>query len=267
MMTDESTVVAEYTPEPRTATAYQSEADLEKEFIRMLEQQGYEYLPIHKEKDLIDNLRARLSELNDHNFTDTEWNYLFENVIANNNNGIIEKTRIIQDENGLCPQRLTCDNGESKNIKLIDKNNIHKNKLQVINQYEVSRDEGARHKNRYDVTILINGLPIVHIELKRRGVEIREAFNQIERYQRESFWANSGLYEYVQIFVISNGTETKYYANTTRWNITKNKDGERTVKNKTSKGFDFTSYWADANNKRISDIVDFTKHFFLNIPC
>ncbi|MGM9600515.1 MAG: type I restriction endonuclease subunit R, partial [Faecousia sp.] len=159
-------------------------------------------------------------------------------------------------------QVLKRDNGESKNITLIDKKNIHNNILQVINQYAVSTGEGATHDNRYDVTILVNGLPMIHVELKRRGVPIREAFNQIDRYQRDSFWAASGLYEFVQIFVISNGTNTKYYSNTTRFNHIKDSKAQKVKKEKTSNSFEFTSYWADANNCIIPDLIDFTKTFF-----
>ncbi|HOQ37068.1 MAG TPA: type I restriction endonuclease subunit R, partial [Acetivibrio sp.] len=148
----------------------------------------------------------------------------------------------------------------TKNIYLLDKKNIHNNRLQVINQYE---ETGGKHETRYDVTILVNGLPLVHVELKRRGVAIREAFNQIKRYQRDSFWASSGLFEYVQIFVISNGTHTKYYSNTTRnAHIEEQRNSERRRSKKTSNSFEFTSYWADANNKIIPDLVDFTKTFF-----
>ena len=154
------------------------------------------------------------------------------------------------------------DNGMTKNISLIDKKNIHNNCLQVINQYEVGTADGANRDNRYDVTILVNGLPLIHVELKRRGVAIREAFNQIKRYQRDSFWAGSGLFEYVQIFVISNGTHTKYYSNTTRSSHVKemNEAGRRRSK-KTSNSFEFTSFWADGNNKVIADLIDFTKTF------
>ncbi|NCB94621.1 MAG: type I restriction endonuclease subunit R, partial [Clostridia bacterium] len=157
-------------------------------------------------------------------------------------------------------QILHRDDGSTKNIYLIDKKNIHNNKLQVINQYEES--EGA-HDSRYDVTILVNGLPLVHTELKRRGVAIREAFNQIKRYQRESFWASSGLYEYIQIFIISNGTHTKYYSNTTRSSHIKESGSADSSKSskKTSNSFEFTSYWADGNNKTIADLTDFTKTF------
>ena len=257
--TNENTVVTEYRPVKSRSDAYQSEAELEKELIRMLCEQGYEYLPIHTEKELIDNLRQKLSELNNYVFTDSEWNRFFTGVIASPNSGIVEKTRMIQED---YIQLLTKDDGSSQNIRLIDKDNIHNNRLQVINQYVMGQGDGAKHDNRYDVTILINGLPIVHTELKRRGIAIREAFNQIDRYQRDSFWAGSGLFEYVQIFVISNGTNTKYYSNSTRWNAIKDAAAGKMKKNKTSNSFEFTSYWADANNKIIPDLVDFTKTFF-----
>lgn len=254
--TTESTVVTEYKSNSTRADAYQSEAELEKEFIRLLGEQSYEYLPIHKEADLIANLRKKLEELNDYVFTDSEWEQFFNNCIAGQNDGIVEKTRRIQDDH---IQVLHRDNGSTKNISLIDKTHIHNNKLQVINQYVVT--EGT-HDNRYDVTILVNGLPLVHIELKRRGVAIREAFNQINRYQRESFWAASGLFEYVQIFVISNGTNTKYYSNSTRFNAIKDANSGKVKKEKTSNSFEFTSFWADANNRIIPDLIDFTKTFF-----
>ena len=255
----ESTVVTEYKPQAKRSEAYQSEADLEKEFIRLLCELGYERLTIHKEADLITNLRAQLEKLNDYRFTDGEWKRFWNEVLANTNCGILEKTRLIQED---YVQVLRRDNGESKNIRLIDKNCIHNNSLQVINQYAVSAEEGAAHDNRYDVTVLVNGLPLIHIELKRRGVPIREAFNQIDRYQRDSFWASSGLYEFVQIFVISNGTNTKYYSNTTRFNHIKDAKSQKVRKSKTGNSFEFTSFWADANNRIIPDLVDFTKTFF-----
>ena len=254
--TTESTVVTEYKSNATRSDAYQSEAELEKELIRLLQEQSYEYLPIHKEVDLIVNLRKQLEQLNDYIFTDSEWDQFFNNCIAGKNEGIIEKTRRIQDDH---VQVLHRDNGSTKNISLIDKTHIHNNKLQVINQYVVT--EGM-HDNRYDVTILVNGLPLVHIELKRRGVAIREAFNQINRYERESFWASTGLFEYVQIFVISNGTNTKYYSNSTRYNAIKDATSGKVKKEKTSNSFEFTSYWADAKNNPIPDLVDFTKTFF-----
>ena len=255
----ESTVVTEYKPQAKRSEAYQSEAQLEKEFIRLLGELGYEYLHIHRDTDLVANLRRQLSKLNGYEFTDGEWQRFFSEVLANPNLGIAEKTRLIQEDH---VQVLKRDNGESKNITLIDKKNIHNNILQVINQYAVSTGEGAAHDNRYDVTILVNGLPMIHVELKRRGVPIREAFNQIDRYQRDSFWAASGLYEFVQIFVISNGTNTKYYSNTTRFNHIKDSKTQKVKKEKTSNSFEFTSYWADANNRIIPDLIDFTKTFF-----
>lgn len=255
----ESTVVTEYKPQSKRSEAYQSEADLEKEFIRLLCELGYERLTIHKEADLIANLRTQLEKLNNYRFTDGEWKRFWDEVLANTNSGILEKTRLIQED---YVQVLRRDNGESKNIQLIDKKCIHNNSLQVINQYAISTEEGAAHDNRYDVTVLVNGLPLIHIELKRQGVPIREAFNQIDRYQRDSFWASSGLYEFVQIFVISNGTNTKYYSNTTRFNHIKDAKAQKAKKSKTSNSFEFTSFWADANNRIIPDLVDFTKTFF-----
>ena len=253
----EYTVVSEYDHVATPAEAYQSEADLEKEFIRLLQEQGYEYLPIHTEADLISNLRSQLEKLNRYSFTDNEWEHFFNECIANKNDDIVAKTQKIQDD---YIQVLKRDTGESQNIKLIDKDNIHNNTLQVINQYV---EEGGNYDTRYDVTVLVNGLPLVHIELKRRGVQLKEAFNQINRYQRDSFWAGCGLYEYVQIFVISNGTNTKYYSNTTRANHLKEQEpGGRNKSKKTSNSFEFSSFWADSNNKVITDLLDFTKTFF-----
>lgn len=253
-----STVVAEYKSEGERSAAYQSEAALEREFIRQLQSQAYEYLDIHTNDDLVKNLRKQLSRLNNYEFTDSEWNRFFTECIANKNSGIEEKTFTIQED---YKKLLTRDNGIVKTIDLIDKENIHNNYLQVINQYET--DSGT-HSNRYDVTVLVNGLPLVHIELKRRGVDIREAFNQINRYNRESFWADSGLFEYVQLFVISNGTYTKYYSNTTRNQHIKEAGTLPAAKKgkKTSNSFEFTSWWADAGNKPITDFMDFAKTFF-----
>ena len=256
--TTENTVVTSYEPVKNRSDSYESEAALEREFISLLTQQGYEYLPIHQEADLIANLRRQLEELNGYSFTDGEWERFFSDAIANPNEHIVEKTRKIQED---FVQVLRRDDGTSKNISLIDKKNIHNNRLQVINQYEVSQAQGARHDDRYDVTILVNGLPLVHIELKRRGVAIREAFNQINRYQRDSFWAGCGLFEYVQIFVISNGTNTKYYSNSTRYNAIREAGG-KAGKQKTSHSFEFTSFWADAGNQVIPDLLDFTRTFF-----
>lgn len=253
----EYTVVSEYEHAVSTSEAYQSEAELEKEFIRLLGEQGYEYLPIHTEADLVSNLRTSLEKLNDYHFTDNEWEHFFNECIANKNDDIVAKTARIQED---YIQVLKRDNGESRNIYLIDKKNIHNNFVQVINQYV---EESGNYDTRYDVTILVNGLPLVHIELKRRGVQLKEAFNQINRYQRDSFWAGSGLYEYVQIFVISNGTNTKYYSNTTRANHLKEQEvGGRNKSRKTSNSFEFSSFWADSNNKVINDLLDFTKTFF-----
>ena len=252
----ESTVVTEYVKEDMPVYTYQSEADLEREFIKNLQNQGYEYLIIHNEKELIANLKDKLEKLNNIIFSENEWERFFKEKIANKNESIVEKTRTIQED---YIKNFTRDNGTLVNISLIDKKNIHNNFLQVINQYE---EENGNHNTRYDVSILVNGLPLIHIELKRRGVAIREAFNQINRYQRDSFWAGSGLFEYVQIFVISNGTNTKYYSNTTRARHIKEMSFNRRKVKKSSNSFEFTSYWADANNKAITDLVDFTKTFF-----
>lgn len=257
--TSKNTVVTEYDPVKARSDSYQSEGELEKEFIRLLCEQGYEYLPIHTEADLIANLRKKLEELNNYVFTDTEWDRFFTDALANPNEHIVEKTRKIQED---YVQVLKRDDAMTKNIMLIDKKQIHNNKLQVINQYAIGKEDGAKYDNRYDVTILVNGLPLIHIELKRRGVAIREAFNQINRYQRDSFWAGCGLFEYAQIFVISNGTNTKYYSNSTRFNAIKDANSTRKKKEKTSNSFEFTSFWADANNRTIPDLIDFTKTFF-----
>ena len=257
----ESTLVAEFVPDQKRERNYQTEAMLEDAFIRQLQQQGYEYLQIKDEKALITNLRHQLEKLNNHHFSDEDWEAFFRIHLANQNDGIVEKTNTIQND-FVKVATMTKTDGSSifRNIKLIDKDDIHRNCLQVINQYEV--DDGSR-PNRYDVTILVNGLPLVHVELKRRGVDLKEAFNQINRYQRDSFWAGCGLFEYVQLFVISNGTFTKYYSNTTR-NAHVKKTQELRAKNvqKTSGSFEFTSFWADEKNNPIYDLVDFTATFF-----
>ncbi|AQP48484.1 DEAD/DEAH box helicase [Tessaracoccus aquimaris] len=257
-VSDQSTVVAEHTPEP-SGSDYQSEAQLETELIALLRSQAYEYLPITSEAQLVANLRSQLEALNSITFSEAEWESFFAKRIAGRNDGIVEKTVRIQEDH---VQLLDRDDGTRKNIALIDKANIHNNRLQVINQYELGQGEGgATHANRYDVTVLVNGLPMVHIELKRRGVDIREAFNQIDRYQRDSFWAGSGLFEYVQLFVISNGTLTKYYSNTTRNQHLK--EGQAAgKKRRTSNSFEFTSWWADAQNRPIQDLPSFAKTFF-----
>jgi type I restriction enzyme R subunit len=253
-VSSESTVVAEYSDNERQATAYQSEAELERAFIALLKEQAYEYLPITSEEQLKGNLRQKLEELNKIKFTDGEWARFFLQSISGETDGILEKTRRIQED---YIQVLKLDSGDSRNIYLLDKQNIHNNMLQVINQYEA---EGSR-SNRYDVTVLVNGLPLVHIELKRRGIDIREAFNQINRYQRDSFWAGSGLFQYVQLFVISNGTYTKYYSNTVREQHIKESNGETRTK-RTSNSYEFTSWWADASNRPIYDLMAFGKTFF-----
>ena len=258
----ESTLVSEFKRDDKRERSYQSETALEATFIRQLQEQGYEYLPIVDEKSLIANLRSQLERLNDFKFSDSDWDLFFKMVLANQNDGIVEKTNTIQNDSVKVLSLV--DGGKDgvsfRNIRLIDKDDIHRNSLQVINQYVV--EDGAR-SNRYDVTILVNGLPLVHIELKKRGVDLKEAFNQINRYQRDSFWAASGLFEYVQLFVISNGTFTRYYSNTTR-NAHVKKTNELKARNSTKStgSFEFTSYWADEKNKVITDLVDFTSTFF-----
>lgn len=252
-MSSEATVVAEYVPDNNHNTSYQSEAQLEQEFIRQLQAQGYEYADIHNETQLEANLRDKLSKLNNIHFTDNEWKRFYKTKIANESHGITEKTTTIQEDH---IQLLDRDDGTKKNIRLIDKDNIHNNHLQVINQYAINKTQGAKHSNRYDVTILVNGLPLVHIELKRRGIPLREAFNQINRYHHESFHTGAALYDYVQIFVISNGTSTKYYSNTTRQAHIKSHNPTD------KKSFEFTSYWADAQNNPIEDLISFAKTFF-----
>ena len=253
-LSSESTVVAEYEFNREGRVAFQSEAELEAAFIKLLQDQAYERLTITSEPDLVVNLRKQLEKLNYIEFTDSEWNTFFKEKISGDKDGVVEKTSRIQEDH---VQVLKREDGSSKNIRLIDKSNVHNNSLQVLNQYAV---EGAR-ANRYDVTILVNGLPLVHVELKRRGVDIREAFNQIKRYQRDSFWAGSGLFEYVQLFVISNGTFTKYYSNSTR--LQHLREGSSVGRAKqTSNSFEFTSWWADGNNKPITDLMAFGKTFF-----
>lgn len=250
----ESTVVAEFNADPSKESGYQSEADLERTFIELLQEQAYEYLPLTSEAELIANLRRQLEALNGITFSDAEWDRFFTERIAGDKDGIVDKTIRIQEDH---IQLLKRDDGSTKNIALLDKTNIHNNRLQVINQYEA---EGT-YANRYDVTVLVNGLPMVHIEIKRRGVDIREAFNQINRYQRDSFWAGSGLFEYVQLFVITNGTLTKYYSNTVRTQHLGERTGGKRAR-KTSNSFDFTSWWADATNRPIEDLAGFAKTFF-----
>src|SRR5690554_3772910 len=255
----ESTVVSDYISEYVREVRYQSEAELESAFVELLEKQAYSFLKITSNKQLVDNLRMQLEKLNDYQFTDKEWKSFFESKLSNPNSNIEDKTRLIQED---YIQALQCEDGSLRNIYLLDKRDIHNNSLQVINQYETT--EGKR-ANRYDVTILVNGLPMVHIELKKRGVSLQEAFNQIDRYERESFWADSGLFQFVQLFVISNGTLTKYYSNTTRYTHLKESNRQAqgpNRKSKTSNSYEFTSWWADGNNKPILDLMDFGKTFF-----
>ena len=253
---NESTIVADYVPVYGKENNYQTEAELEHAFIEELKKQAYEYLPIKKEEDLVANLRIQIEKLNNYKFSDNEWEYFFKTEIANRNQNIEDKIFTVQED---YIKNLKCDDGTTKNIYLIKKDNIHSNSLQVINQY--INDAGKR-TNRYDVTILINGLPLVHVELKKRGVAIQEAFNQIKRYQRESFFTSSGLFEYVQIFVISNGTHTKYYSNTTRLEHIKDIEGAGKKNRRLSSSFEFTNWWADYKNFPIADLMDFCKTFF-----
>lgn len=246
--TDYETVVAKYEDKRTGNKSYQSEKELEIELIENLKKLGYEYINIKNEKELIDNFKNQLERLNNYKFENDEWNIFFKKEIQKE--GVLEKAKIIHNDD--CITTTINNKGISKNIKLIDKSNIHENKLQVINQY---REEKGTYKSRYDVTILINGLPLIHIELKRRGVALEQAFNQITRYQRNSFWAGSSLFEFVQIFVISNGTHTKYYSNTTRLNSANHHK-------KTNNTFEFTIFFADAENRRITDLVNFTNYFF-----
>lgn len=264
-----STVVAVYEPEDESASAYQSEAELERMLLKQLTAQAYEHVPVRSEDDLIANLRRQLELLNETEFSDTEWEKFFRTVIANERDTIADKADRIQGDGYL--QELVRDDGSVSNIKLIDRVHMHNNRLQVIDQYEVGAEDdgdetaqdGSKYGNRYDVTILVNGLPMVHIELKRRGVPLQEAFNQIRRYGRDSFWTGRALFDYVQIFVISNGTLTKYYSNTTRLqHVEKAQAGRSSKRKQTSNSFEFTSWWADAENKPIQDLRAFTRTFF-----
>ena len=223
-----------------TPAGYQTEAQLESELITDLQNQGYEYLPnLNSPQALLDNARAKLQTLNNIVFTDAEWKRFNEEFLNKENDSITDQTRKIQ---GCCVYDFTFDDGHLQNITLVDKQNHARNKLQVINQFE----QTGTQANRYDVTILVNGLPMVQVELKKRGVNIREAFNQVHRYSKESFNSDCSLYKCLQIFVISNGTDTRYFANTVK-------------RNKNS--FDFTMNWATFDNKRINDLKDFTATF------
>lgn len=253
---DDSCVLSSYEPVPKDEANYQSEAALENRLIHVLGTQGTAHLPITSEAELVANLRCCMEELNNISFTDSEWDTFFREFLANGSDGVPEKTEKFQ-RNWRWP--LKRDDGTTKNVEIVDKDNINRNRVQVINQYVPG---GGAYENRYDVTILVNGLPLVHIELKKRGGSIREAFNQIERYGRESFWADSALFEWVQLFVISNGTLTKYYSNTTRaTHVAKQAETKGATRRRQSGSFKFTSYWADARNSLICDLEDFARTF------
>ena len=253
---EHSTVMAHYDVGQKPDGGYQSEAKLEAEFIKQLRSQGYEYIQVKDEAGLLVNLRRQIEVLNEVKLTDSEWARLLP-MISNEQMSILDKTEMLQGKGYVLNLKL--DNGQGKNIKLIDKTNVHNNRLQVINQYV---EESGAHKTRYDVTILVNGLPMVHVELKRRGVDIKEAFNQINRYQRDSFWVGRAMFDFVQIFVISNGTETKYYSNTTRYAKEQESAGGPRKHKTDGNTFEFTSYWSDQENTLLTDLRDFTSTFF-----
>lgn len=238
---DDQTVLASYESGAKSGT-FQSEAQMEAGLIQILQAQGYEYIGVNTEIGLLANLRACIEALNAIKFTDAEWDRWFKSRLRYKNK--LEKAHIIQD--GSTADAFQFDNGVVKNICLLDKKDLQRNKLQVLNQYEANGG-----KQRYDVTILINGLPMCHIELKRRGVPVQEAYRQISRYEETSFMSGSGLFEYVQCFVISNGTETRYYGNSLR----------REAVQKRGAGFDKTNTWADVRNRPILDIEDFARTF------
>ena len=235
-------VLEKYCKEWQASESYQSEGDLEQEFIQDLVNQGYEYLPtLNNPQSMLVNVREQLQVLNKMQFSDREWLRFVETWLDRPSDSIIDKTRKIHDD---YIHDFVFDDGHIQNIYLLDKKNIARNKVQVIKQFE----QTGSHANRYDVTILVNGLPLVQVELKKRGVAIREAFNQVHRYSKESFNSENSLYKYLQLFVISNGTNSRYFANTTQ-------------RNKNS--FDFTMNWAKADNSLIKDLKDFTATFFL----
>lgn len=249
-MTEQTTPIAEtnrfivldkYVRSWEAADSYQSEADLERELIADLRNQGYEYLDTLKSTDaMLGNVRTQLQALNDVQFTDKEWARFVETYLDRPNDSATDKARKIHDDYIF---DFVFDDGRIQNIYLFDKRRVCRNKVQVIKQFE----QAGTHANRYDVTILVNGLPLVQVELKKRGVAIREAFNQIHRYSKESFNSDSSLFKYLQIFVISNGTDTRYFANTTK---------------RDKNSFDFTMNWAQADNNLIRDLKDFTATFF-----
>ncbi|EOM6994426.1 HsdR family type I site-specific deoxyribonuclease, partial [Escherichia coli] len=223
-----------------TSDSYQSESDLERELIQDLRNQGYEFISVKSQSAMLSNVREQLQSLNGVMFNDSEWRRFTEQYLDNPSDGILDKTRKIHIDY-ICD--FIFDDGRLENIYLIDKKNLMRNKVQIIQQFE----QTGSHANRYDVTILVNGLPLVQIELKKRGVAIREAFNQIHRYSKESFNSENSLFKYLQLFVISNGTDTRYFANTTK---------------RDKNSFDFTMNWAKSDNTLIKDLKDFTATFF-----
>ncbi|OOS00811.1 DEAD/DEAH box helicase [Haemophilus paracuniculus] len=239
--TNDFIVLDKYTPIDQTGAGYQTESDLERELIEDLSRQGYEYRPdLNTQTKLLANVREQLQKLNQTTFTDSEWQRFVDEYLDKASESIIDKTRKIHRD---YIYDFVFDNGRIQNIYLVDKENIANNHLQVINQFE----QTGTHANRYDVTILVNGLPLIQVELKKRGVAIREAFNQIHRYSKESFNSEHSLFKFLQIFVISNGTDTRYFANTTK---------------REKNSFDFTMNWARSNNEVIKDLKDFTATFF-----
>lgn len=248
-MTQKTTPIAEtnnfivldrYISEKKTDGSYQSEADLEWELLRDLEQQGYERINLKSREEMLANVRMQLQRLNTTRFTDEEWTRFVDEYLDKPSENSVDKTRKLHDD---YIHDFIFDDGHIQNIHLVDKKVISRNKMQVVHQFE----QEGKHLNRYDVTILVNGLPLVQVELKKRGVAIREAFNQVHRYSKESFNGENSLYKYLQIFVISNGTDTRYFANTTK---------------RDKNSFDFTMNWAKSNNELIKDLKDFTVTFF-----
>ncbi|HAL7678265.1 TPA: HsdR family type I site-specific deoxyribonuclease, partial [Escherichia coli] len=229
-----------YIKAEQTGDSYQSESDLERELIQDLRNQGYEFISVKSQSAMLSNVREQLQSLNGVVFNDSEWRRFTEQYLDNPSDGILDKTRKIHIDY-ICD--FIFDDGRLENIYLIDKKNLMRNKVQIIQQFE----QAGSHANRYDVTILVNGLPLVQIELKKRGVAIREAFNQIHRYSKESFNSENSLFKYLQLFVISNGTDTRYFANTTK---------------RDKNSFDFTMNWAKSDNTLIKDLKDFTATFF-----
>ena len=233
-------VLDKYTKEWADNDSYQSESELEQELIQDLVNQGYEKVTFQTNEALLANVRVQLQALNNVLFSDTEWQRFVQTWLDKPSDGIVEKTRKIHDN---CVLDFEFDNGTLQNIYLLDKKTLARNKVQVLKQFE----QTGSYVNRYDVTILVNGLPLVQIELKKRGIAIREAFNQVHRYSKESFNSDQSLFKYLQVFVISNGTDTRYFANTTK-------------RNKNS--FEFTMNWARSDNSLIKDLKDFTATFF-----